>query len=279
MRPRTLWLAIAAAVFLTQPCHAASIFITGHDPLWHSFFGRNTEGATRLAKTAIKFARDGSPLPFLFIESKTVPVPDENAREADFLVSQLGYSSSDFDVLDAAGLGSLTDFTQTLGQYSALVVASDHGGMLTADELGYLNSHASEIFEYLKSGGGLVAFAQSNAAGLIGDEPRYAFVPLPAHSTDFQAHQGTNKVTQFGLTLGLTDHDVRGNFSHSFFTPAPPWQPLDLLAGNTHRPLTLAYRGPIPPPHSPEPGTFALIVAGFASLFGNRLSKPKHPPA
>ncbi len=64
---------------------AGAVFVSGHDSIWHSNFGGNVAGATNLTKTAIEFARDGSTLPFLFVESLTVPVPAGNAHEAPFL--------------------------------------------------------------------------------------------------------------------------------------------------------------------------------------------------
>ena len=53
---------------------AGSVFVTGHDPIWHAGNGgNNAPGATNLARIGIDYARNGSALPFLFIESKTTP--------------------------------------------------------------------------------------------------------------------------------------------------------------------------------------------------------------
>ena len=129
--------AITAAVvglLVAGQAWAGSIFISGHDPVWHSGRGNNSVGATNLARVAIEFARGGSTDKFLFVESKNVPVPVGNAHEAPFLTSALGYAASDFDVMDAADLMALSDFRTALDSYSAIVVASDHGGMLSDDE-------------------------------------------------------------------------------------------------------------------------------------------------
>ncbi|MGH9332552.1 MAG: hypothetical protein ACRD21_02250, partial [Vicinamibacteria bacterium] len=178
MRLRALLVILVAAVVPASPVFAGSIFVTGHDPIWHSNFGGNSVGARNLALTGIDFARNGSALPFLFIESKTDPIPPGNAHEAPFLTSALGFAAGDFDVMDGADLLGLADFRATLSNYSAIVVASDHGGMLSADELLFLNSHALDIIDYLNDGGGLFASGESNATGMIGATPRFAFLPF-----------------------------------------------------------------------------------------------------
>jgi hypothetical protein len=89
---------------------AGNVFVTGHDPIWHSFFGGNAAGANNLATAGIDFARGGSALPFLFVESEApTPIPAGNARTAPFLTSQLGYAGTDFVVMNAADLTALPD--------------------------------------------------------------------------------------------------------------------------------------------------------------------------
>lgn len=252
----------------TSAIQAGSIFVTGHDPIWHSNFGANTVGAANLARTGIEFARAGSALPFLFIESKTVPIPGGNAHEAPFLTSSLGYAAGDFDVMDAADLAALADFRTTLNSYSAIVVASDHGGMLSAAELGFLNARSTDIIDYINDGGGLAASAQSNATGMIGATPRFAFLPFLVTSSDFQAAEVGNTVTAFGASLGLVDSDVNGNFSHNYFSGTGGMTPVDLFNGNPEIPLTLAYRGTITPGGVPDGGATALLLglAGFGLM-------------
>ena len=236
---------LLAAVTVTgsKPAFGGSVFVTGHDPVWHSNFGGNAAGAQNLALAAIAFARDGSPLPFLFIESITVPVPSGNAHEAPFLTSRLGFTSSDFVVADINTLTALPDFRAELEKYSAIVVASDHGGMLTGAELQFLNNHLDDIIDYLNAGGGLAAFAESNARGLIGATPRFGFLPFLVSSTDFSEPESGNTVTPIGEELGLANSDVNGNFSHNFFTATGGMQPVDLRNGNPAQPLSLAFRG------------------------------------
>jgi hypothetical protein len=269
---RVLAVLLGAALLVCWPTFLfadASIFVTGHDPEWHSHFGPNVVGARNLTLTAIDFARNGSALPFLYVESKTVPVPGGNARTAPFLTSDLGFSASDFVVADAADLAAFPDFRTALDSFSAIVVASDHGGMLTAAELGFLNAHSADLIDWLNSGRGLVASAESNAAGLIGATPRYGFLPFLVSSTDFGEPEAGNTVTAFGASLGLVDSDVNGNFSHNFFTATGGMNPVDLRNGNPDEPLSLAYRGPIGPGGVvPEPATLTLYGVGITGLLG-----------
>jgi hypothetical protein len=245
-----------------------SIFITGHDPVWHSAIGGNTVGAKNLAETGIDYARNGSSTKFLFIEAKNDPVPSGNAYENPFLSSSLKYTGQ-YDVMDFADLTGLSNFRTTLNNYSAIVVASDHGGMLGADELDYLNDHSADIIDYLNNGGGLAAFGESNATGQIGATPRFQFLPFLVSSSDFQASEVANQVTAFGASLGLTDFDVNGNFSHNYFSGTGGMTPVDLYNGNPEIPLTLAFRGTVTDTgvNTPETAsTFALLAGGLLTL-------------
>jgi hypothetical protein len=262
-------LIVLAAILLVLPSRAlaGSIFITGHDPIWHSGMGGNFVGAQNLATTGIEFARNGSSLPFLFIESND-PVPSGNAYTEPFLTSALGYTAGQFVAMDAAALLALADFRTTLDSYSAIVVASDHGGMLSDDELLFLNAHTTDIIDYLNDGGGLYAEAESNAAGMIGATPRFGFLPFLVSSSDFQSAETGNTVTAFGSGLGLINSDVNGNFSHNFFSSTGGMTPVDLYNGDPSIPLSLAFRGQIDEegtiPEVPEPASMTLLVTGLA---------------
>ncbi|RIL07814.1 MAG: hypothetical protein DCC71_01660 [Proteobacteria bacterium] len=153
---------------------------------------RSTLGATNLARTGIEYARNGDTRPFLFIESKAAPVPSGNTVTAPFLTSVLGYGAGDFVHMDAADLAALPDFALALESYSAIVVASDHGGMLTSGELSFLNEHGSDVLGYLAAGGGLYAEGESNATGNIGATQRFGFLPFLVSSTDFQSAEVAN---------------------------------------------------------------------------------------
>ena len=260
-------LGFASLSVAAMSASAGSVFVTGHDPIWHSNFGSNAVGATNLAKTGIEYARDGSALPFLFVESKTTPIPSGNARTASFLTTSLGYVAANYVVMDSADLVGLGNFRTALDSYSAIVVASDHGGMLGASELSFLNGHVGDILSYLNAGGGLYAEGESNAKGQIGATARFGFLPFLVSSTDFQSPESGNTVTAFGTGLGLLAADVNGNFSHNFFASTGGLSAVDLFNGNADIPLTLAFRGQIGVTGVvPEPETYALMLAGLGVL-------------
>jgi hypothetical protein len=260
-------LSALALVAVTASASAGSIFVTGHDPVWHANFGGNAAGAANLATTGIDYARNGNALPFLYIEAKTDSIPPGNAYTASFLTSALGYSASSYVVMDAADLNGLANFRSTLNSYSAIVVASDHGGMLGAGELSFLNLHNADILSYLNAGGGLYAEAESNATGRIGATPRFGFLPFLVSSTDFQTSEFANTVTSFGAGLGLGNSDVNGNFSHNYFASTGGMNAVDLFNGDAALPLTLAYRGTIGQTGVlPEPETYALMGIGLLMM-------------
>lgn len=250
---------------------AGSVFVTGHDPIWHAGNGgNNAPGATNLARIGIDYARNGNTLPFLYVESKTTPIPAGNTRTASFLNTALGYSLASYEVVDSADLGAVANFASFLSGYSAIVVASDHGGMLGASELSFLNSHVSDIISFVNAGGGVYAEGESNATGQIGATPRFGFLPFLVSSADFQASEVSNTVTPFGAGLGLVASDVNGNFSHNFFSSTGGMSAVDLFNGNANTPLTLAFRGQIDTggvvPGIPEPETYALMLAGLGLM-------------
>lgn len=248
-----------------------SIFLTGHDPDFHAELGGNFVGAQHINQRAIAFIQDpgfnpyvGSAPKFLFVESN-IPTPGGHVPGVHGIVDAGFVLGADFDQVNASGLNAALDLLGT--SYSAIVVASDFGGLLTSAELSILNARSGDIINFLNNGGGLYAMAQSNGgAGLTGATPKFGFLPFIVSSTAFNQSEVSNTLTPFGLSLGLLNTDINGNFSHNIFTSTGGMNIVDLDSnGNI---LSLAVRSRIDEGGVvggvPEPSTFGLF--GFGSL-------------
>ena len=80
---------------------------------------------------------------FLFVESSPTSVPAGHRRGVNGIIAS-GYTSGvDFDFHTAATLGTALDLLGT--EYSAIVIASDFGGLLSQAELNILNARSGDI--------------------------------------------------------------------------------------------------------------------------------------
>src|SRR5437879_1247535 len=144
------------AAFSANADIVGSVFLTGHDPDFHALAG-NTVGAQNINKAAINFITDpafntfvaGGNTKFLVVESSTSP-PGGHLDGSEGIVAS-GFSN--FDEVDATGLNAALDNLGTT--YSAIVVDSDFGGMLTQSELAILDARFSDIINFLNKGGGI----------------------------------------------------------------------------------------------------------------------------
>ncbi len=271
---------IAVAVLAATPCWAivGSFFLTGHDPDFHATLGGNATGAQHINTAAIDFVMDpgfnvfvkGGVNKFLFVESKG-SVLGTHARGVDGIVAS-GYTlGTDFEHHDSTTLNAELDLLGT--KYSAVVVASDFGGLLKQAELDILNARSGDIISFLNSGGGIYAMAESNSGvGLTPDGGHFGFLPFLVTSTAFNQTEMGIQVTPFGSNLGLINADVNGNVSHNIFNGTFGLKIVDFDPDDNI--LTLAGRGIVTDngivdsvdSGVPEPLNASLAVMGLGVL-------------
>lgn len=244
-----------------------SIFITGHDPDFHALLGGNLVGARRINQVGISFVQDPVYNPyvatapkFLVVESN-IPVPGGHTIGEQGIAAS-GYTPGvHYDKHTAATLNAALNQLGTPGGYSAIVVCSDFGGILTQAELNILNARATDIGNFINSGGGIYAMAEGNSgAGLTPNGGWFSYIPGIVASNPLNQSEVGNTVSVFGALLGLTDANVNGNASHNIFTQIGALAAVDYdAAGNI---LTAAGRTNVPAPASGA----ALALLGAATL-------------
>jgi hypothetical protein len=266
--------AAIAALLVGAPTAAlaGAIFLTGHDPDFHASLGGNTTGARDINTAAIGFVMDSgfntfvSTAPkFLFVESN-IAVPGGHTIGKNGIIDS-GYTEGvNFNAADASTLNAQLNLLGVSGGYSAIVIASDFGGILTQAELNILNARSADIIAFLNAGGGLYAMAESNnGAHLTPGGGQFGYLPFIVTSTAFDQSEVGNTVTAFGASLGLANSDVNGNASHNIFTSTGGMNVVDFDSqGNI---LSLAVRARIDTGGVvPEPASLALLAVAFAAL-------------
>lgn len=267
--------AAVVSIVLAAPAMAGSVFLTGHDPDFHGELGANAAGARAINQAAISYILDpafnpivaGGTSMFLFVEGK-FSAPGGHTEGVDGIVDSGYILGTDFEHHDASTLNDELDLLGT--KYAGIVVASDFGGLLSQDELDILNARSGDIFDFLNNdGGGLYAMAESNGGvGLTPDGGHYGFLPFVVSSTAFDSSEVGVTVTPFGASLGLTNSDVNGNFSHNIFTSTGGLDVVDLYPSGAI--LTLAGRGTFDPETGlgdvPLPAGLPLLLCGIGVL-------------
>lgn len=256
-------LALAAVSLLAMTDRAVaqgSIFLTGHDPDFHASRGGNLAGARRFNQLAIGFVNDPAFNPyvaptggrFLFVESR-ISVPTGHTIGKNGIVAS-GYTEGvHFDHADASQLNAALNGLGTT--YSAIVVASDFGGILTQAELNILNSRSTDIANFINTGGGIYAMAQSGSGAGLTTSGHFGFIPRLVAGATLNQNETGFTVSGFGASIGFTTNEVNGNASHNIFTSFGGLTPVDYDAvGNV---MSVAGRDIVP-----SPGGLALLALG-----------------
>ena len=266
---------LVACILTISPARAdvvGSIFLTGHDPDFHAFVGVKATGAQHINQVAIKFIMDpafntfvaGGDQHFLFVECDTCAVPGGHVDGALGISASAGGfpAGTSFETHGAAD-GLATELTKLGTKYSAIVIGSDFGGMLTQAELDILNADSAGIISFLNSGGGLYAMAETNPPFGLASSGFFGFLPFVVSTSPVNETESGNTLTPLGSSLGLVNSDINGNFSHNVFTSTGGLSVVDTDPGNEI--LSLAARGKVTSGGIvPEPSS--LVLLGSALL-------------
>lgn len=252
---------VAVVTFLAfgHAAYAGPIFLTGHDPDFHS---QGSLGAQHLLEAGLDFVtgdtEDVLGHKFLWVESRPVSVPGGHLIGQNGLTT-LGLTLGvNYDRANAAEFA-----TVDLSAYSAIVIASSFGGLLSSAELDELINRKTDIQNFINAGGGLMAMAecingQANCQGdlMVGEtaDRLFGYLPISAPSISTAAPY---TVTAFGASLGLVNGDVNDP-THNSFSPVAGLNVVDTDAAG--HPTTLAGNVIV------NPGGFGAVVPEPASL-------------
>jgi len=257
----------AVLALCAAPCvvHAGEVFITGHDPDFHSQPSLGN-GDNLLAK-GLEFVTGGTfndglaSTKFLWVESN-IAAPGGHVKGYNSLDDVGATLGLDYDIVDAAGFA-----TVNLANYNAIAVASSFGGTLTRAELDALIARKADIANFINAGGGLFASAECFPCGanLLGSaDGLFGFLPVVVTSI------GANPPfapTAYGTSLGLTVADLNDP-THNSFGLVGGLNVVDTDASGNATTLAGIVRidGGVITPSVPEPETYAMLLAGLALI-------------
>lgn len=258
--------ASAAICFAAGSAQAGNVYLTGHDPDFHA--QGQLSGQDQL-NVALNFVTGGTyndvaPVKkFLWVESRD-PILGGHRRGYDGLAF-IGVGSNDVDWVDASQLGAV-DFSN----YSAIVIASSFGGMLSDAEINGLIARSADIASFINAGGGLAAFAEcfqtsgcDNGTNITSGTKLFGYLPITVKSVGTTAPY---IVTPYGASLGLTNADVDDCCTHNSFGAIGGLNVVDF--DQTGIATTLAGNVFIGPGGlgAPEPAVWAMMLAGFGMI-------------
>ena len=221
------------------------VFVTGHDPDFHADHPANPEGARNILRRAVEYVTGSppfsAPAPRMLLVTSVQPPPPghldprNGLRNAGFVFEVADAGSGAPDILDLRAV-NLTDF-------EVIVVASDHGGLLTQAELDILNARGAELREFVNGGGGLIALSETTDPDGLTEHDRFGFLPFLVAEAPAGQQEVNFSLTPAGSAMGLMDTDVNGNVSHVVFNESGGMDVIDVDAQG--RVVSLAARGPI----------------------------------
>jgi hypothetical protein len=272
---RRIAVLLFALSLVAGTAEAGPIFLTGHDPDFHTQAGM---GATLLT-VGLDFAMGGTlndnVHKFLWVES-FLPATSGHLVGANAL-PLIGLTEGvDYDRVDAAGFA-----LANLSNYTAIAVASSFGGMLTSAELNALIARATDIENFVNAGGGVFAASEceagmSNCDGSNMTAPHgalFGFLPVAVSAVNAVP---PFSVTPFGAGLGLTNADMNDP-THNSFGAIGGLNIVDVGANGVA--TTLAGNVSISTgtfvPSVPEPATLTLLGLGLLGGAAQRMRQRK----
>jgi len=263
---RLISIAVAcAALTAAGAANAGKVYLTGHDPDFHSAVGQ-PDGQIQL-NVALNFVTGGSyndgSTKFLWVESNLAPTSGHTVGFGG--LATIGVGAGNVDRVDAAGFASVN-----LSNYSAIVVASTFGGMLTSAEINAMIARSGDIASFINAGHGLAAFAECfqtaacDGSNTVVPTTPFGYLPITVTSVDTVAPY---HVTAFGQSLGLTDDIVSDCCTHNSFSAIGGLNIVDLDQNGVA--TTLAGDVTVTPgglSGTPEPSTWAMLILGFGGV-------------
>jgi len=258
---------------------AGPIFLTGHDPDFHS---QDNAGAQNLLRSALNFVTNGTyndsnpANKFLWVESRIAPPNGHRIGENGLHTIGLNLGIN-YDRANAAELASVN-----FSDYTAIAIASSFGGLLTRAELDELIARKSDLETFINGGGGLFAAAECYPCGsslLAGTTAPDLFGFLPVTVTSIGAN-GPFYPTAYGSAppFNLTFNDLNSP-THNSFGLIGGLNVVDYDSANHATSLAgivqVSGGGFTPSNPVPEPTSIALLGLGLIGLTAGRLSRKK----